>query len=272
MRHNLASMAIVANLALLPTWSWAQTASPLAATLALAQEGRVDSARAWLRQLESTTPPTDSLYPGILYNQGLLSPDATEARRLFQRVVVEHPLSPWSGESVIRLAQLDYASGDPAAALRQLDRFRADYAASPLFPVAAVWGARAAFGAKDSASACKWIADGLGRTPADVIATELTTLNRGCVPSAAVASSPSPPASSPPSSRAYRIQVAAAPTESAAKQVLARAKAAGLTGVIVQEKGYWKVRLGSYASRTEALAALSTVKSKLGGDPFVVNP
>ncbi len=257
----------------------AQAGSPLAATLALAQEGRIDSARAWLKSLESSTAPTDSIFPGILYNSALIAPNVTEARRLLQRVVVEYPVSAWAGEATIRLAQLDYANGDPAAALRQLDRFRTDHATSPLFAVAAVWGARAAFDAKDSTAACKWVADGLGRTPADAVAIELNTLNRRCVGGGATPAPVAPatrPPSAPPSpsspARSYRIQVAANPTQAAADQTLARARQAGLDGVIVQENGYFKVRLGSYASRAAAAAALPGVKARLGGEPFVVNP
>lgn len=258
----------------------AQATSPLVATLALAQEGRIDSARAWLKQLETSTAPTDSIYPGILYNSALLAPDVAEARRQLQRVVVEYPISMWAGEATIRLAQLDYANGDPASALRQLERFRSDHAMSPLFPVAAVWGARAAFETKDSALACKWVADGLGRTPADVVASELNTLNRRCTgggatPSAprttTAPSSPSSPSSSV-ASRPYRIQIAADPTRAAADQTLARARKAGFDGVIAEEKGYFKVRLGSWPSRAAATTALASVKARLGGEPFVVAP
>ncbi len=276
MKRALLGMAVASIL--LASRAAAQAGSPLAATLALAQEGRIDSARAWLKRLESTTPPTDSIFPGILYNSALLSTDVGEARRLLQRVVVEYPISVWAGEATIRLAQLDYANGDPGSALKQLERFRSDHAMSPLFAVAAVWGARAAFDAKDSASACKWVADGLGRTPADAVAIELNTLNRRCTGAGAtptpVASAPRPSSPSSPSSPAhsYRIQIAANPTQAAADQTLARARKAGFDGAIVEEKGYFKVRLGSYPSRAAAQAALANVKAKLGGDPFVVNP
>ena len=38
----------------------------------------------------------------------------------------------------------------------------------------------------------------------------------------------------------------------------------------VQEGGLYKVRLGEYASKAEAAAALPEIKAKLGGSPFVV--
>jgi cell division septation protein DedD len=71
---------------------------------------------------------------------------------------------------------------------------------------------------------------------------------------------------------AFRIQIAATNSASTAEQVLRRAKSEGFNGVIVEEGGYHKVRLGSYASRGDATAALAGVKSRLGGAPFVVGP
>ena len=47
---------------------------------------------------------------------------------------------------------------------------------------------------------------------------------------------------------------------------------AGFKGVIVKDGGYFKVRLGEYATRAEASAAAAKVKATLGGAPFVVAP
>src|SRR4029077_17986813 len=98
---------------------------------------------------------TDSLYPGILYSSALIAPTAEEVRPLLQRVVVEYPFSPWAEPALIALAQLDYANGDPAAAARTLEKFRLDHATSTLYPIAAVWGARANFEANDPKAACE---------------------------------------------------------------------------------------------------------------------
>ena len=38
----------------------------------------------------------------------------------------------------------------------------------------------------------------------------------------------------------------------------------------VEEKGLYKVRLGEYATREAAQNAASSLKTKLGGSPFVV--
>jgi hypothetical protein len=52
--------------------------------------------------------------------------------------------------------------------------------------------------------------------------------------------------------------------------VAARLKAQGLAPVTVEEGGLYKVRVGDYATRPEAVAVLPDLKARLGGSPFVV--
>jgi hypothetical protein len=40
--------------------------------------------------------------------------------------------------------------------------------------------------------------------------------------------------------------------------------------VTVEEAGLYKVRVGDYATKAEAVAAVPEIKAKLGGSPFVV--
>ncbi len=300
----------------------AQQQSALTAALRLAQDGRIDSARATLKRMEQSTVPTDTLFPGILYSSALVSPTAEEVRQKLQRVIVEYPFSPWAAPAMIALAQLEYANGDPAAAGRTLEKFRTDHATSSLYATAALWGARAGFDANDARAACQWVSDGLARVGDDAATrAELVALGRRCpgapAPAATGAAAASPPASTATASApvaplpapdsvvrpsagtaspgpavdtavkpapvkpaaaaapvpdAYRIQIVAANSQEAADEMLDRAKKAGFSGIIVKEGGYFKVRLGQYASRSDATAAASKVKAKLGGSPFVVAP
>ena len=68
----------------------------------------------------------------------------------------------------------------------------------------------------------------------------------------------------------FTIQVTAVRTAAAAEASAAKIKARGLTVATTQEGGLYKVRVGSYATRAEAVAAVPDVKAKLGGSPFVV--
>lgn len=296
-------VAIAAGPAALP----AQSDARVLAAVRLAQDGRIDSARTSLAALEKSVSPADSSFAQVLYAQGLVAPTVDDARQRLQRVVSEYPLSAWADDAVVRLAQLEYANGDPAAAARQLEKFHGDYAASPLFPTAAVWAGRSLLRAKDSLAGCRWVSEGLGRVGQDAATRrELAKLASACgskavavrdtvkpsvvqadtaLPKAVapVATAPvtvPPPAaptvakpeSTPPPARvpAWRVQVIAAKTPAEADAQLLRAKRAGFDAIVVREGDFHKVRVGSYASRADAVAAAARVKAKLGGQPFVV--
>ncbi|HEX5819476.1 MAG TPA: SPOR domain-containing protein [Gemmatimonadales bacterium] len=296
-------VAIAAGPAALP----AQSDARVLAAVRLAQDGRIDSARASLAALEKSVSPADSAFAQVLYAQGLVAPTVDDARQRLQRVVSEYPLSTWADDAVVRLAQLEYANGDPAAAARQLEKFHGDYAASPLFPTAAVWAGRSLLRAKDSLAGCRWVSEGLGRVGQDAATRrELAKLATACgskvvavrdtvkpavvqadtaLPKAVtpVATAPvtvPPPAaptvakpeSTPPPARmpAWRVQVIAAKTPAEADAQLLRAKRAGFDAIVVREGDFHKVRVGSYASRADAVAAATRVKATLGGQPFVV--
>ena len=47
-------------------------------------------------------------------------------------------------------------------------------------------------------------------------------------------------------------------------------KAKGLDARVVEEGGLFKVRVGSYATKPDAIADLPNIKAQLGGSPFVV--
>jgi len=293
---SVAGFAVVA-LAIGFTDASAQSDPRVLAAVRLAQDGRIDSARTSLGALEKSIPPSDSAFAQVLYAQGLVAPTVDEARQRLQRVVTEYPLSGWADDAVVRLAQLEYANGDPAAAVRQLDKFHGDYAASPLFPTAAVWAGRSLLRAKDSLVGCRWVSEGLGRVGQDAATRrELAKLATACgnkavavrdtvkppvvrdtatpavVSPAALAPAVAKPESAPPPSRApaWRIQVIAAGSAADADAQVLRAKRAGFYAIVVREGNFHKVRLGSYATRAEAAAAAARVKAKLGGQPFVV--
>src|SRR3989454_12081876 len=102
----------------------AQNDPRLRAALQLVQSGRADSARALVRRLLATLAPQDSVYPEALYTQGMIAPDAATAATSLQRVVVEYGWSAWADDALLRLAQLNYAQGDPPSAAHAAQRRR----------------------------------------------------------------------------------------------------------------------------------------------------
>jgi len=316
--------------ACLPTSAHAQTDARLIEAIRQAQEGRGDSARTKVRLLLAATSPTDTLYPQIIYTQAMVASDANEMRRQLQRVAVEYSTSSWADDALLRLVQLDYASGNLEGAARNLERIRSDYPGSALLPQASYWAARTYFDQKSPELACRWIADGLGQARGNVeLENQLRYLDQRCsgfrtevadrtradstaapsgvspVPSTSptrvdtvklgppAPPQPSPSPAAPPSQAAapaatpldsppaavaaaaptagrFRIQVTAVRAPVTAEALAAKLRRQGFTPVIVQDMGLYKVRIGDYATKQQAVADLPSLKAKLGGSLFVV--
>jgi predicted Zn-dependent protease len=146
----------------------AQTDPRLTGAVRAAQEGQGDSARSAVERLLAATSPTDSLYPEILYTQAMVAGSAADMRRHLQRVVVEYPTSPWADDALLRLVQMDFATRSFEGAARSLERLRLDHPLTPLLAQAAYWGGRTYFELKDTARACRWLADGVAAAGTDV--------------------------------------------------------------------------------------------------------
>jgi cell division septation protein DedD len=312
-----------------------QTDARLIEVIRHAQEGRSDSARIKVQRLLAATSPTDTLYPQIVYTQAMVASDAADMRRQLQRVAVEYSSSSWADDALLRLVQLDYASGNLEGSARNLERIRLDYPGSTLLPQASYWAARTYFDQKNPEQACRWIAEGIGGARGNIeLQNQLGYLNQRCSQFAAAArptppardgllpprvavdsprtvgplprdSAPteasrpdsattitlvpetptpsSPPARSdtvrtepappPPAARTgarFRVQITAVRNVSTARSIAAKLKSRGFNVVTVEEGGLHKVRVGDYATKADAVAALPEIKAKLGGSPFVV--
>jgi SPOR domain len=267
----------------------AQTDPRLTAAVRAAQEGQGDSARSAVDRLLTATSPTDSLYPEILYTHAMVANSAADMRRDLQRVVVEYPTSSWSDDALLRLVQMDYATRSFEGAARNLERLRLDHPLTPLLAQAAYWGGRTYFELKDTARACRWLADGVAAAGTDVeLQRQLGFLYQRCATappavaagdtaaaakpadSAAARVADSLPQRAPTKAVKYRVQVAAVATPGAADDAATKAEELGYPAVIVRERGYYKVRAGTFATRQEAQAAAAKLKSGMGGSPFVV--
>jgi cell division septation protein DedD len=172
-------LPVLAAFPVLPVLS--QTDPRLVDAIRQAQEGRGDTARTKVRRLLAATSPTDTLYPQIIYTQAMVASEANEMRRQLQRVAVEYSSSSWADDALLRLVQLDYASGNLEGAARNLERIRLDYPGSSLLPQAAYWAARTYFDQRTPELACRWIAEGLAGSQGNVeLQNQLGYLDQRC--------------------------------------------------------------------------------------------
>lgn len=273
----------------MPVAANAQTNPQLVTAVQLAQDGHADSARAAVRALLDRTDPGDNLYAEALYTSGLVAATEFDRRIALRRVIVEYSTSEWADDALLLLAQVEYASGNPGAAVSQITRLLADYPSSPLRAVGAFWGARAAGDLRNGIEACRLADAGLAARPDDIeLRNQLEFQKQRCGSIQAQGVDPAAPAESTAANRAtpapppapapaaaparggFRVQVIAAPDQTAANRQVTRLKGIGYEATVVREGGFFKVRAGPFATRALANQALAKIRSQLGGQPFIV--
>jgi TolA-binding protein len=281
-----------------PEIGWSQADPRLIAAVKLAQDGRSDSARTAVRKILDVTEPTDSLYPEILYTSGVVAATDPERRLALRRVIIEYSQSSWADDALVLLGQTEYAGGNPAATVTQIEKLVADYPNSPLLAVGSLWGSRAASDLGNAALACRLADIGLGAPSEDVeLKNQLEYQKQRCAAlssaktadsvrqaeaqaaadsakrvAAERAAGPRNPPKNPanPAKGSFGVQIIAAPTQARADAAILSLKQAGFESFVAQETGLFKVRAGPFATRAEAQAALAKIRARLGGQPFIV--
>jgi hypothetical protein len=249
------------------------------AALSIAQT-RPDSARAMIRRLVAGLTPRDSLYPAALLDLGRLAADAPTVATNLQRVVVEYGRSVWADSALLLLTQLYFAQGDPAGTVQAAERMQRDYPDSPLRPRTAFWAARGYFELKDDPHGCALLQEALNGAGNDVefknqvsfyqarCGGQLVGVGAPVVPPPAPPSAATPPSAAPSS---YAVQVLAVKSAPEVDEMLTRLKVMGFEARVVRDtSGLFKVRVGQYPTREEAQRAQRRLKTRLGGQPFIV--
>ena len=252
----------------------AQTDSRLVEALRLAQNGQMDSARAVVRRLLATLPPQDSVYPQALLAAAKIAPDASTVATNLNRIVLEYGASPWADDALLLLTQLYFAQRDPAQTIQAAERLRRDYPDSPLRYRVAFPAARAYFELKNEARGCELIQEALAGAGA---AGEVEFTNQVSFYAGRCTGATTPPPPSPVGDgvaavpKTYAVQVLAVKSAAQVDDMLTRLRVMGFDARVVRDtSGFFKVRVGRYATREEAQATQQRLRTRLGGQPFVV--
>ena len=87
----------------------------------------------------------------------------------------------------------------------------------------------------------------------------------------AVPAPPSADSQPKPTATGYAVQVLAVKSAAQVDEMLTRLKVMGFDARVVRDtSGLFKVRVGPYSTREEAQRAQRRLKTRLGGQPFVV--
>lgn len=266
----------------------AQTDSRLVEALRLAQSGQVDSGRTIVRRMLATLSPVDSVYPQALLAAAKIAPDASTVATNLNRIVLEYGSSPWADDALLLLTQLYFAQRDGPQTIQAAERLNRDYPESPLRARAGFWAARAYFELKNETRGCELIHQALSGAGDDVeFKNQVTFYAARC--SAPTASTPPPaaPLAPPPpgapvdtasrapstaGTRTFAVQVLAVKSAAQVDDMLTRLKVMGFgdARVVRDTSGLFKVRVGRYITREEAQRVQQRLRTRVGGQPFVV--
>jgi hypothetical protein len=256
----------------------AQTDGRLVEALRLAQSGQVDSGRTIVRRLLATLPPSDSVFPQALLAAAKIAPDAPTVSSHLNRIVVEYGAGPWADDALLLLTQLYFAQRDLAKTIDAAERLNRDYPESPFRSRANFSAARSYFELKNETRGCELIQQSLEGAGDDVeFKNQVSFYAARCSPAGTrAASTPSPTDTSratggAASPRAYAVQVLAVKSAAQVDDMLTRLKVMGFDARVVRDStGFFKVRVGRYATREEAARTQQRLKTRVGGQPFVV--
>ncbi len=254
-----------------------QTDARLVEALRLAQSGQVDSGRAIVRRALATLPPGDSVYPQALLAAAKIAPDAPTVALHLNRIVVEYGASPWADDALLLLTQLYFAQRDPAKTIDAAERLNRDYPDSPFRARASFSAARSYFELKNETRGCELIQQALDGAGDDVeFKNQVAFYAARCsaasttptTQTTADTSAPTPPGGG---TRTYAVQVLAVKSAAQVDDMLTQLKVMGFDARVVRDStGLFKVRVGRYATREEAARTQQRLKTRVGGQPFVV--
>ena len=197
------------------------------------------------------------------------------------RIVVEYGAGPWADDALLLLTQLYFAQHDPAQTVQAAERLNRDYPDSPLRPRANFSAARAYFELKNETRGCELIQQALDGAGDDVeFKNQVSFYASRCAaaPPTTAATTASTPTPSDTGTKAtsgphtYAVQVLAVKSAAQVDEMLTRLKVMGFDARVVRDStGFFKVRVGHYATRDEAVRSQRRLKQKVGGQPFVVD-
>lgn len=253
---------------LVPVAVPAQSAdSAFARIRALVSAGDRAAARALADSLLEVLPSDNALAAEALYWRGFTSAQAADAERDYLRLSLQYPLSPRAPEALLALGQLEYARGDRAAARRRFERLLRDYPVGSHVAHAEYWRGTMALEAGERVAACQAFASASRAVaPENVeLANQISYHLSQCA--ALPADSGNAAGTSPaPSGPAYSIQVAAFNGRTDAQALANRLRELGFDVRVAGSRPPYRVRIGRYATRADALRAMADLRrAKLDG-------
>jgi hypothetical protein len=274
---GLANVAIVAvSLMMTPRSGASQDVdTTLARIERLVVAGDRSSARFLTDSLIATLPPESPRLADALYWRAQSASSAADAERDYLRISVEHPFAARAPDALMALAQLELARGDRSTARRRFDLLLRDYPSGKHVPRASLWSGRLALEDRDYVAGCATLnaarplvgaADVELRNQFDYFVAQCERVPVADTVAAVETPASAAPATAATSEKQYSVQVAAFNARGDATSLASRLKEQGFDARVVGDRAPYRVRVGRYATRADAAAALARMRaSKVSG-------
>ena len=250
----------------------------------LAANGQGDAARTLAQQAVEGAPTASPRFVEALYWRAVVAATAADAERDLRTIIVDYPLSPYSTDALMRLAQLEMTRGENDKAMAHLQRVVTEHPDSPDRARASFWMARVSFQQGQPGAACRELADAArtasdsnvelknqveywqGRcTGVDTVAKaprpDSTAKPAAAATTGAAASKPAP-AAAPASKPMWTVQVAAYNTKASADALVKSLKDRGFDARTFGTIAPFRVRIGRYDTRAKAESAAEKLNAK----------
>jgi cell division septation protein DedD len=258
---------------------------------AMVEAGNGADARALLDSLVRAQQPGGNDLAEALYWRATLAERATDAERDWKRLTIESPLSPRAADALVRLGEFETLRGRPAMARPYFDRVVKDFPNTPQRAKSTLWTVRGWFDERNAEQACAALSTlPAASVPDGELRLQYDELGRRCTPKGALTpkgantpkSADTPKsanelkgANEPKSANAtaegdarYSVQLAAFDTRAEAEASVKRLVARDIAARVDGDAKPFRVRVGRYKTRAEAVAALATLK-KQGQSGFI---
>lgn len=269
--------------------------SAIARARQMADAGNDAGARRVIDSLFRVMSPDSAAYADVLYWRASFAAAAVDAERDYRRLLVEAPLSARAEDAMLQLARLEQARGDRRAASDHLQRFLLSYPNNPERPRAAATLVRLLFDQGDVSRGCAALRVAREAVPQqnaelrnqlEFYAPRCVMLEQTTAQDSAAAdtgradavradsartprrAAPRPaPATAPPSTARsqrsfYSVQIAAYDSKEPATRMARVLASRGLEARVDGKSRPFRVRVGKYATRAEAVKAQATLKSQ----------
>lgn len=277
MRRALGAMTLGLVLVLVPHSAMAQDTDPILGRVQqLVNAGNRAAARALADSAMTVRTPGTLAYGEALYARAFATSDAGAAERDYLRMSVEYPFSARAEDAILRVGQFRQARGDRAGARSQYERLVREYPTGTQAGRASYWAGRLALDDGDLAAGCTFLFVASERVAKDDVElrNQIDYLRNRCmqptaVPPVTTDSARTDSAATPPvrdtttvgPTKEYSVQVAAFTRKRDADVLVSRLKARGFQVRSVGARAPYRVRVGRYPSREEAIAAQARMKA-----------